>query len=124
MPMQAHAIKPATPAMFRSQLKTTPLPDDTFSRPSNPNTEVKTTAAYGTPLLDVPLKSFGAKPSFARPTRTREPENTHEFAALKTTVNKTPLMMSGRTGTPARLAAMTRGELAASVLPFSSCGLS
>jgi hypothetical protein len=117
-------MKPATPAMFKSQLKTTPLPDDTFSRPSNPNTEVKATAAYGTPLLDVPLKSFGAKPSFARPTRTREPENTHEFAALKTTVNKTPLMMSGRTGTPARLAAMTRGELAASVLPFSSCGLS
>jgi hypothetical protein len=110
--------------MFMNQLKTTPPSEDSLRKPSRPNIAVKATAKYGTPFFDVFLKICGAKPWSARPTRIRDPEKTFEFAALKTTVKMTPFMMLGSTETPARFAAMTRGELAASVLPFSSCLLS
>ena len=114
--MHDQLINPATPEILMNQLKTVTPSFDSFKKPRSPKTAVQDTAMYGTPFDVTRPRIRGADPSCARPTRIRAPEYTFEFAADSTTVNNTALMMDGKVLTPARFAAMTNGELAASVV--------
>jgi hypothetical protein len=112
MQMTHQAISPAVVTRFTSHSNAC---NEVLPRPryaKAPKHDANATQTYGTPHLLTLRKTFGANPSSARPWSVLLERKVQLLPDENAEVRITALMIDGRTFTPARLNAMTKGEAA------------